>query len=84
MEKGDYITWRYLHHFNSRSRAWRTKFGVLVRLVNHRKNYTGKQMAVVLFKGNKTETTVPLYQLEEAPTRLINLYKAQVDIAKNF
>ena len=84
MKKGDYITWQYLHHFNSKSRAWKTKFGVFLREVRHNKAETEQQMAVVLFAGNKSESRVPLKEIKPAPNRLVNLYKAQMDIAKNF
>ena len=84
MKHGDYITWKYLHHFNSRSRAWKTKWGIFIRKVRHSANYTGKQMAVVQFNGNKGETRVPLSEVQVMSNRRKNLILAHQDIRDNF
>lgn len=59
-KKGDRICWNYLHHFNSKSRAMRTKHGVFLGVVKHRAKYyqTGEQLCTVKFDGNKGTTRV--------------------------
>lgn len=60
---GDKIAYVYLHHFNNRSSAMRTKKGVFVRYVKSKKNY--RTNAVVLLDGNKGASTVKVDSLRQ-------------------
>ena len=84
MRYGDIVSWSYTHHFNSRSKAVRAKFGIYLGKVKHSKNYQGEQLAMVHFNGNKSISKVPIDELKEIPKRLSNLIKTQKDICENF
>ena len=84
MKYGDIVSWSYTHHFNSRSKAVRTKFGVYLGKVKHTKSYQGKQLAMVHFDSNKTISKVPVDELKEVSGRLAGLIKAQKDICESF
>lgn len=57
------VEWSYRHHLNSRSGVSRRKTGTYYGLIDHRPGYAGKQMASVLFVGNRWETRVPAEEL---------------------
>jgi hypothetical protein len=62
------VSWAYMHGLNSSTKIKRIKHGTLVRFVEHsKKHWKGpwcKQMAVVLFDGNKRSSTVPVEEIK--------------------
>ena len=58
------VRWTYTHHMG-RSHTPITKRGVFIRLIDHPlgRGYRGKQMALVLFDGNKNPSRIPLMEL---------------------
>lgn len=62
---GDKVKWTYTHWLNSTSHTRKTKTGIFNGKVNHKKilDYKNRQLARVMFKGNKTMSTVPLEEL---------------------
>lgn len=82
--EGDLISWVYIHHFNSRSRAPRMRHGEFISKVKHKNTYTGQQLAVVKFQGNKGRTRVPLFELQEMSQRRQKLIAAQKNIYETF
>ena len=59
LEAGEKVQWRYIHKFNL-AQVVRVKQGTFVKLVHHPKKYTGEQMALVKFDGNKNASSVDL------------------------
>ena len=84
LKAGDLISWAYIHHFNSKSRAKRMKHGEYVGKVKHTVRYNGPQLAIVHFYGNKRTSKVPLFDIQEMSIRRKNLIKSQKDIKENF
>ena len=84
MKYGDIVSWNYTHHYNSLSKAVRTKYGIYLGKVKHTKNYQGKQFAMVHFIDNKSISRVPVDELKEVSGRLANLIKSQKDISESF
>ena len=63
-ESGERVAWKYLHSLNSKSRVWRTKFGVYHGRIRHTVRYKGgDRLAGVSFDGNKRMSRVPLDEL---------------------
>ncbi len=60
---GDAIAWTYTHALNSRSRVRLTKIGVFVRLRGKPPSEGNGPTAIVRFRGNKTDSRVPLSEL---------------------
>lgn len=59
----DRVIWRYIHHLNSKSAIVREKEGVFQGNIKHTVKHKGKQLAGVLFDGNKRESRVPVDEL---------------------
>ncbi len=60
---GDPIAWTYTHALNSRNRVRLTKTGVFVRLRAKPPSYGNGPTAIVRFRGNKTDSRVPLAEI---------------------
>lgn len=69
---GDRITWQYTHHLNSKSTTEIIKHGKYCGLVRHSQRWHGKQLANVLFDGNKGKSRVPLNSLRKQKTSIDN------------
>jgi hypothetical protein len=68
MKVGQRVKWTYTHYLNHRSQVRITKEGELYGLVKHTCRYKGKrQLAYVLFDGNKGLSSVPFCELEDMP-----------------
>ena len=57
---GDRISWKYTHHLNRRSSVGRIKYGIYYGRIKHTIRWGGKQLALVLFDGNKRTSRVPI------------------------
>jgi hypothetical protein len=64
MKYGDRVSWTYARYLNSVSSTQITKYGTFQSLIKHTCRWKGKQLAMVLFDGNKRESKVPLNQLQ--------------------
>ena len=64
LKKGDTVKWIYRHWLNSLSSTKVTKTGIFLGEVKHTVKYSGKQLAVVQFEGNKKVSRVPLSELK--------------------
>ena len=66
MSRNNYCEWRY-EHFKGTYFEERIKRGEFIRLIKHRRSHwdcsRAKQMAAVLFEGNKKPSVVPYQDL---------------------
>ena len=70
LQPNERVLYTYEHSLNGRSKTLITKHGVFVRKVKHPRKYWTiyhrKQMAIVMFTGNKSESRVRYDQLRRA------------------